>query len=63
MTKNLDDICDEEKSFNEWFKENNSFVYDSFDVLLEMYKNMYMQGYAAGFQSKLKYSSEEQLQK
>jgi|688.fasta_scaffold05125_50 hypothetical protein len=63
MTENWDELCDEEKSFNEWFKENNSLIYDSFDVTLEIYKNIYMQGYAAGFQSKLKYSSEEHLQK
>ena len=63
MTKNWDELCDEEQSFNEWFKENNSLIYDSFDVTLEIYKNIYMQGYAAGFQSKLKYSSDEHLQK
>jgi len=63
MTKNWDELCDEEQSFNEWFKENNSLIYDSFDVTLEIYKNIYMIGYAAGFQSKLKYSSEEHLQK
>ncbi len=44
MTENWDELCDEEKSFNEWFKENNSLIYDSFDVTLEIYKNIYMQG-------------------
>lgn len=63
MTKNSDELCDEEKSFNEWFKENGSLIYYAADVAVEMYKHIYMQGYAAGFQSKLKYSSEEQLQK
>lgn len=63
MTENWDELCDEEKSFNEWFKENNSLIYDSFDVTLEIYKNIYMQGYAAGFSYKQQYNAMEQLQK
>jgi hypothetical protein len=63
MTENWDELCDEEKSFNEWFKENNSLIYDLFDVTLEIYKNIYMQGYAAGFSYKQQYNAMEQLQK
>jgi hypothetical protein len=63
MTKNLDELCDEEKSFNEWFKDNYSLIYDVFGNTLDVYKKVYMQGYAAGFHAKFKYSSEEQLQK
>ncbi len=63
MTENSDELCDEEKSFNEWFKENHSLIYGVFGNTFESYKKIYMVGYAAGFQAKLKYSSEEYLQK
>jgi hypothetical protein len=63
MTENSDELCDEEKSFNDWFKNNHSLIYGVFGNTLEAYKKVYMIGYAAGFHSKLKYSSEEQLQK
>jgi hypothetical protein len=64
MTKNLDEICDEEKSFDAWFVQNNAELYKEIDNrIIDLLKIAYMQGYAAGFQSKLKYSSEEQLQK
>jgi hypothetical protein len=62
MTENWDELCDEEKSFNEWFKENK-LMYEIYGDTSELYKKIYMQGYAAGFQAKLKYSSEESLQK
>ena len=58
MTKNWDELCDEEKSFLKWIQNN-----DIGNVFFEILKIAYMQGYAEGFQSKLKYSSEEQLQK
>jgi hypothetical protein len=63
MTKNWDELCDEEKSFNEWFQQNQSIVHPLVTSMIESYKKIYMQGYAAGFQAKLKYSSEESLQK
>ena len=64
MTENLDELCDEEKSFDAWFVQNNGDLYRQIDDrIIDLLKMVYMQGYAAGFQSKLKYSSEEQLQK
>ncbi len=64
MTKNWDEMCDEEKSFDAWFVQNNAELYKQIDNgIIDLLKMAYMQGYAAGFQSKLKYSSEEQLQK
>jgi len=64
MTKNWDEICDEEKSFDAWFVQNNAELYKEIDNrIIDLLKTAYMQGYAAGFQSKLKYSSEEYLQK
>jgi hypothetical protein len=59
MTENWDEICDEEKSFLDWIQNQDDIENQVFDIL----KIVYMQGYAAGFQSKLKYTSAEQLQK
>ena len=64
MTKNWDEICDEEKSFDAWFVQNNAELYKEIDSrIIVLLKTAYMQGYAAGFQAKLHYSSEEYLQK
>ena len=64
MTKNWDELCDEEKSFDAWFVQNNSDLYREIDDrIIGLLKTAYVQGYAAGFQSKVKYSSQEQLQK
>jgi len=54
-----ENICDEEKSFLNWIQNRDDINNQLFDIL----KTAYMQGYAAGFQSKLKYSSDEHLQK
>jgi hypothetical protein len=59
MTKDWDELCDEEKSFDAWFIQNNK----TYDVVIDLLKTVYMQGYACGFQAKLKYSSDENLQK
>lgn len=64
MTKNWDELCDEEKSFDAWLVQNNGDLYREIDKkILGLLKTVYMQGYASGFQSKAKYSSQEQLQK
>lgn len=68
MTKNWDELCDEEKSYIDWikvdfFKNQKSNLEDRFKNFDDIIKYSYMQGYAAGFQSKTKHSSEEQLQK
>jgi hypothetical protein len=59
MTKNWDELCDEEKSFLQWINNQDEINNKIFDIL----KTVYMQGYAAGFQARLKYSSDEHLQK
>jgi hypothetical protein len=59
MQNNPEDMCDEEKSFLNWIQDKDDLNNRLFDIL----KTVYMQGYAAGFQSKLKYSSDEYLQK
>lgn len=63
MTKNLDELCDEEKSFNSWLDKNTNELNKVNHTVLDLCKTIYMQGYAAGFHSKLQYSSEEYLQK
>jgi hypothetical protein len=64
MTKNWDELCDEEKSFDSWFVQNSGDLYKEIDdKIIGLLKMVYMQGYAAGFQDKLKYSSDEYLQK
>jgi hypothetical protein len=59
MTENWDELCDEEKSFLQWINNQDEINDRLFDIL----KDVYMQGYAAGFQARLKYSSDEHLQK
>ena len=64
MTKNWDELCDEEKSFDAWFVQNNGDLYREIDDrIISLLKQVYMKGYAAGFKAKQKYSAEEQLQK
>ena len=55
----LEDICDEEKSFILWAKDNKQLIGEN----SRLAKEIYMQGYAMGFNSKLQYSYEEQMQK
>jgi hypothetical protein len=55
----LSDICDEEKSFILWARDNRLFIGEN----SRLSKEIYMQGYANGFNSRLKYSHEEQMQK
>lgn len=55
----LSDICDEEKSFVLWAKDNRQLIGEN----SRLSKEIYMQGYANGFSSRLKYSHEEQMQK
>lgn len=64
MTKNWDELCDEEKSFDAWFIKNNGDLYREIDdKIIGLLKMVYMKGYAAGFDAKGKHSAEEQLQK
>ena len=55
----LSDLCDEEKSFVLWAKDNKQFIGENSRLL----KTVYMQGFAMGFEHKKKISHEEQMQK
>jgi hypothetical protein len=55
----LSDLCDEEKSFVLWAKDNRQFIGENSRLL----KTVYMQGFAMGFEHKKKISHEEQMQK
>jgi hypothetical protein len=59
----LEGESDEEKSFVNWAKDNRDFFgsdeYENCNLLKQAYK----QGYAMGFNSRLKTSYEEQMQK
>jgi len=59
MIKNLDELCDEEKSFFEWMNNQDDIDNQLFDLL----KIVYVQGYAAGFQYKQEQNAMAQLQK
>ena len=64
MIKNWDELCDEEKSFDAWFFQNNGDLYREIDnKIIDLLKMVYMKGYAAGFDAKGKHSAQEQLQK
>jgi len=55
----LSDICDEEKSFVLWAKDNRQFIGENSRLL----KTVYMQGFSMGFEHKKRISYEEQMQK
>lgn len=55
----LSDICDEEKSFVLWAKDNKQFIGENSRLL----KTVYMQGFAMGFDHKKKISHEDAMQK
>lgn len=57
-----DFICDEEKSYNEWIKNNQQILTDNQNHIVVI-KKAYMDGFAAGFVHKQKISAEEYLQK
>lgn len=55
----LSDICDEEKSFILWAKDNKQLVGEN----SRLSKEIYMQAFAMGFEHKRKISYEEAMQK
>jgi hypothetical protein len=63
MTEDWDDLCDEERSFNEWLARNDSAINISVEKIMSLYKEIYMHGYAAGFLDRQKINAMEQLQK
>jgi hypothetical protein len=59
---NDDYICDEEKSYNEWVKNNLIYI-GSNKQHISVMKKLYMDGFAAGFVYKQHMIADEQLQK
>jgi hypothetical protein len=57
-----EELCDEEKSYNEWVVDSLYYIRDNKDCIKVM-KKLYMDGFAAGFVHKRKITAEEQLQK
>lgn len=56
------EICDEEKSYHEWVSQNLDFIQSNKQHVTVM-KKLYMVGFAAGFNHKLKHNAQEELQK
>jgi len=58
----FDDLCDEEKSFIKWIRKNPDVVYFDPEKVNQL-RECYITAFADGFNSKLKYSAQESLQK
>jgi hypothetical protein len=56
------ELCDEEKSYHEWFSQNLQYIQQNKSHISVM-KKLYMAGFAAGFQHKEKINAQEYLQK
>ena len=57
-----EELCDEEKSYNDWVSNNLSYINDNKQHINVMRK-LYMEGFAAGFVHRRKIDAMEQLQK
>ena len=55
-------ICDEEKSYNEWVKQNIAYI-GSNKQHISVMKKLYLAGFASGYEYYRKIKLEEQLQK
>jgi hypothetical protein len=58
----LEEVCDEERSFISWAKENREFLLDN-EESFRAIKKAYMAGFGNGFAHKQSYTYEEQMQK
>lgn len=58
----IDEISDEENSYNEWVANNLEYINQN-KTHISVMKKLYMDGFAAGFVYKNKMSLMEQLQK
>jgi len=59
---NEDEICDEEKSYNDWVSNNLLYINQNKHAIAVM-KKLYIAGFAAGYVHKDKINTMEQLQK
>lgn len=56
------ELCDEEKSYNDWVSNNLSYI-NQHKQSIHIMKKIYMDGFAAGFVHKDRINAEYQLQK
>lgn len=59
---NEEEICDEEKHYHEWVKNNTNYLAQN-KMCISVMKKIYMDAFAAGFTYRLKITAMEQLQK
>jgi hypothetical protein len=57
-----EELCDEEKSYNDWVSNNLAYINDNKQSISVM-KKLYIEGFAAGFVHRDKINAMEQLQK
>jgi hypothetical protein len=57
-----EDLCDEEKSYDEWVSKNLSFISQNKQSINVM-KKLYIEGFAAGWKYKKESQAKEWLQK
>lgn len=57
-----EELCDEEKSYNDWVRRNLDYISKN-KTSIGVMKKLYMDGFAAGFVHKKQISAMEQLQK
>jgi hypothetical protein len=57
-----EEMCDEEKYYHEWVKNNPNYLVQN-KLCISVMKKVYMAGFGDGFSYKLKHNTEEHLQK
>ena len=60
--KDQQELSDEEISYNDWVSQNLVFINQNKNSVTVM-KKLYIDGYAAGWQSKKEYQGKEWMQK
>ena len=58
----MQEICDEERSYNDWVADNLEYINQN-KAHITVMKKLYMDGFAAGFIHREKTNLMEQLQK
>lgn len=57
-----DEVCDEERSYNDWVSNNLNYI-NQHKYAIKVMKKLYIEGFAAGFVHREKINAMEQLQK
>jgi len=58
----MEDICDEEISYNDWVSNNLDYINQN-KIHISVMKKLYLAGFASGYEYYRKIKLEEQLQK